>query len=59
MCERRLEKEVAIAEAKRAAEKAKREKRRAELAEGLCGSSALAAAVVAAGLFRSLWETTS
>jgi hypothetical protein len=33
--------------------------RRAELAEGLCGSSALAAAVVAAGLFRSLWETTS
>lgn len=33
--------------------------RRAELAEALCGSSAIAAMVVAAGFFRVLWETTS
>jgi hypothetical protein len=33
--------------------------RRAELAEGLCGSFALAATVVASGFFRSLWEITS
>lgn len=33
--------------------------RRAEVAEALSGSLALAAAVVATGLFRSLWEMTS
>lgn len=33
--------------------------RRAELAESLTGSFALAACVVAAGLFRALWEITS
>jgi hypothetical protein len=33
--------------------------RRAEVAESLCGSFALAAAVVAAGVFRRLWEMTS
>ncbi|GAB2870694.1 ubiquitin family protein [Nocardioides pacificus] len=33
--------------------------RRAEVAEALCGSFALAALVVASGLFRSLWELTS
>lgn len=33
--------------------------RRAEVAESLCGSFALAAAVVAAGVFRRLWEITS
>lgn len=33
--------------------------RRAELAEGLCGSFALAATVVASGFFRRLWEITS
>ncbi len=33
--------------------------RRAEVAEGLCGSFALAALVVASGLFRVLWESTS
>jgi hypothetical protein len=33
--------------------------RRAELAEGLCGSFALASTVVASGFFRSLWEITS
>lgn len=33
--------------------------RRAELAESLCGSVALASAVVAAGVFRALWEMTS
>ncbi|KRF37340.1 hypothetical protein ASG94_08415 [Nocardioides sp. Soil805] len=33
--------------------------RRAELAEGLCGSFAFAATVVASGFFRSLWEITS
>jgi hypothetical protein len=33
--------------------------RRAEVAESLCGSLAFAAAVVAAGLFRRLWEITS
>lgn len=33
--------------------------RRAEVAEALCGSFAFAAAVVAAGVFRRLWELTS
>ena len=33
--------------------------RRAEVAESLCGSLAFAAAVVAAGVFRRLWEITS
>ncbi|MDR7254620.1 MFS family permease [Nocardioides sp. BE266] len=33
--------------------------RRAEVAESLCGSFAFAAAVVAAGVFRRLWEMTS
>ncbi|HSU03181.1 MAG TPA: hypothetical protein VLK03_11575 [Nocardioides sp.] len=33
--------------------------RRAEVAESLCGSLALASAVVAAGVFRRLWEMTS
>lgn len=33
--------------------------RRAEVAESLCGSFAFAAAVVAAGAFRRLWEMTS
>jgi hypothetical protein len=33
--------------------------RRAEVAESLCGSFAFAAAVVAAGIFRRLWELTS
>ncbi|WP_210503399.1 hypothetical protein [Nocardioides xinjiangensis] len=33
--------------------------RRAEVAESLCGSLAFAAAVVAAGVFRRLWEMTS
>ena len=33
--------------------------RRAEVAESLCGSLAFAAAVVAAGIFRALWEMTS
>ena len=33
--------------------------RRAEVAESLCGSFAFAAAVVAAGIFRRLWEITS
>lgn len=33
--------------------------RRAEVAESICGSFALAAAVIAAGVFRSLWEITS
>lgn len=33
--------------------------RRAEVAESLCGSLAFAAAVVAAGVFRRLWELTS
>ncbi|PVG82368.1 hypothetical protein DDE18_12875 [Nocardioides gansuensis] len=33
--------------------------RRAELAESLCGSFTLASAVVAAGVFRALWEMTS
>ena len=33
--------------------------RRAEVAESLCGSFAFAAAVVAAGIFRRLWEMTS
>ncbi|HYJ28124.1 MAG TPA: hypothetical protein VEW73_10460 [Nocardioides sp.] len=33
--------------------------RRAEVAESLCGSFAFAAAVVAAGVFRKLWEITS
>lgn len=33
--------------------------RRAEVAESLCGSFAFAAAVVAAGVFRRLWELTS
>lgn len=33
--------------------------RRGEIAEALCGSFALAALVVATGLFRSLWELTS
>lgn len=33
--------------------------RRAELAESLSGSLAIAAAVVAAGVFRALWEMTS
>lgn len=32
--------------------------RRAEVAEGLAGSAALASAVVAVGLFRALWELT-
>lgn len=33
--------------------------RRAEVAESLCGSLAFASAVVAAGMFRRLWEMTS
>ncbi len=33
--------------------------RRAEIAESMCGSFALASAVVAAGVFRRLWEMTS
>jgi hypothetical protein len=33
--------------------------RRAEVAESLCGSLAFASAVVAAGVFRRLWEMTS
>ena len=33
--------------------------RRAEVAESLCGSLAFAAAVMAAGVFRRLWEVTS
>jgi hypothetical protein len=33
--------------------------RRAEVAESFCGSFAFAAAVVAAGVFRRLWEVTS
>ena len=33
--------------------------RRAEVAESLCGSLAFASAVVAAGIFRRLWEMTS
>lgn len=33
--------------------------RRAEVAESLCGSFAFAAAVMAAGVFRRLWELTS
>lgn len=33
--------------------------RRAEVAESLCGSSALAVVLVASGLFRHLWELTS
>jgi hypothetical protein len=33
--------------------------RRAEVAESLSGSMAFAAAVVAAGVFRRLWEITS
>jgi hypothetical protein len=33
--------------------------RRAEVAESLCGSFAFASAVVAAGVFRRLWEMTS
>ena len=33
--------------------------RRAEVAESLCGSLAFASAVVAAGIFRRLWELTS
>lgn len=33
--------------------------RRAEVAESMCGSFALASAVVAAGIFRRLWEMTS
>jgi hypothetical protein len=33
--------------------------RRAEVAEAICGSFAFAAAVVAAGVFRRLWEMTS
>jgi hypothetical protein len=33
--------------------------RRAEVAEALCGSSALALVLVASGLFRHLWEITS
>ena len=33
--------------------------RRAEVAEALCGSSALAVVLVASGAFRQLWETTS
>jgi hypothetical protein len=33
--------------------------RRAEVAESMCGSFAFASAVVAAGLFRRLWELTS
>ena len=32
---------------------------RAEVAESLCGSFAFASAVVAAGIFRRLWEMTS
>ena len=31
----------------------------AEVAESMCGSFAIASAVVAAGIFRRLWETTS
>jgi peptidoglycan/LPS O-acetylase OafA/YrhL len=31
--------------------------RRAEVAEGLCGSAAVATLLVAAGVFRSLWES--
>jgi hypothetical protein len=33
--------------------------RRAEVAEALCGSSALAVVLVASGFFRQLWEMTS
>jgi hypothetical protein len=33
--------------------------RRAEVAEGVVGSFAIAAVVVAAGFFRILWESTS
>jgi hypothetical protein len=33
--------------------------RRAEVAEALCGSSALALVLVASGFFRHLWELTS
>jgi hypothetical protein len=33
--------------------------RRAEVSEGLCGSSALALVLVASGFFRHLWELTS
>ena len=33
--------------------------RRAEIGESLCGAFAVAALVVAAGLFRHLWELTS
>jgi hypothetical protein len=33
--------------------------RRAEVAEALCGSSALAVVLVASGFFRHLWEMTS
>jgi hypothetical protein len=33
--------------------------RRAEIAEGLAGSGAIAAVFVAIGLFRGLWELTS
>jgi len=33
--------------------------RRAEVAEALCGSAALAVVLVAAGVFRQLWEMTS
>ena len=33
--------------------------RRAEVAEALCGSSALAAVLVSSGVFRQLWEMTS
>ena len=31
--------------------------RRAEVAEGLCGSAAVASVIVATGLFRNLWES--
>jgi peptidoglycan/LPS O-acetylase OafA/YrhL len=33
--------------------------RRAEVAEALCGSSALAVVLVSSGIFRQLWEMTS
>jgi hypothetical protein len=33
--------------------------RRAEVAEALCGSSALAVVLVASGFFRHVWEMTS
>ncbi|MBO0847744.1 MAG: hypothetical protein J2P22_20275, partial [Nocardioides sp.] len=33
--------------------------RRAEVAEALCGSAALAAVLVASGVFRQVWEMTS